>query len=335
MKALLQTGYGPFEENLQFREIDIPRITEGEVLVKVHFASINPHDYKTVLGELRKSEKLKFPAQTGSDFSGVLVAVGKDVDNFKTGDEVYGVSHSALAAYCKADPSAIAKKPVNASFEEASTLPVVGMTTVQAFNRIGGIKNGDRILIHAGSGGIGTFALQYAKVKGAYIYTTTSKLNVNLVTSLGADSVIDYTTENYLDICRDLDIVYDTLGGQYSFDAFKTIKISAKVVSLLPAEMNTFVAKELGLPKFISFIYSLKPGKIKKLMREKKAKYDFVFMQPKSGHLEEITSLFEINKLQAVIEKSFAFEDAVKAFKHLAKGHTKGKLSINIIDGAK
>ena len=332
MKALMQIGYGSLNENLQIQEVEIPRISANEVFIKVHSASINPHDYKVVLGEFKKMKKLDFPTSVGSDFSGIIVEIGENINHFVIGDEIFGTSHGTIAEFCKADVSTISLKPRSLSFNDISVLPVVGMTTIQSFNRIGGINKGDKILIHAGSGGVGTFAIQYAKLKGAFVYTTTSKKNSEWVKELGADVVIDYKKENYLDICSDLDIVFDTLGNQFTFDAFKTIKQGGKVISLLPVEINKQVAKEFKIPKLIAFFLSLKPSKIKKLVKDKNATYEFVFMRPNQLSLLEINNLIENNKIKPIIEKVFEFNKSIDAFEHLEKGHTKGKLVIKIQD---
>ena len=321
---------GKLSENLEIHEVEIPKIGNNDVLIKVHYASINPHDYKVVLGEFKKMEKLSFPNPVGSDFSGTIVQVGTNVRHFVIGDEVFGTSHGTIAEYCKVDVSTISLKPRNISFKDISVLPVVGMTTIQSFHRIGGIKKGDRILIHAGSGGVGTFAIQYAKSKGAFVYTTTSRKNSEWVKKIGADVIIDYKKENYLDICNDLDIVFDTLGNQYTFDAFKIIKNGGKVISLLPVEINKQVAKEFRMPKLITFFFSLKPSKIEKLVKEKQATYEFVFMRPIKSNLDDISKLTENNKVKSIIEKVFEFNRSIDAFEHLEKGHTKGKLTIKI-----
>lgn len=332
-KALQLTGYGSFADNLRFTEVETPQISANELLIRVLAASINPHDYKVVLGEFKKLDRLKLPAPVGSDFSGVVVSVGQDVLDIGVGDAVYGIADGALAEYCSVAAASVAKKPKPLTFVEAASLPLVGTTTIQAFDRIGGIKAGDRILIHAGSGGIGTFAIQYAKANGAYVYTTTSAANIRWVKELGADVVIDYKTENYLDECSELDIVYDTLGGQHTFDAFKVIKQGGKVVSLLPAEITAAVAGELKINPVIAFLFHLKPSKIKKLARQKDARYEFLFAKPNGADLKKITALVEEDKVKPVIEKSFEFEHAVDAFEHLAAGHTKGKLAIRMDQG--
>lgn len=330
MKALMQIGYGDIETNVEIKEIEIPIISDNEVLIKVHCASINPHDYKVIKGEFKKIEKLNFPAFIGSDFSGTIVAAGINVIHFVPGDEVFGTAHGTLAEFCKTDISTICLKPKNISFEKIASLSVVGMTTIQAFKRIGGIKKGDRVLIHAGSGGVGSFAIQYAKLKGAFVYTTTSTKNIKWVKNLGANVVIDYKNENYLNVCTDLDIVFDTLGHQYTFDAFKIIKQCGKIISLLPAELNKQVAIEFNLPRLITFLLSLKPSRIQKLIKRKEAQYEFVFMHPNNLDLLEITRLVEADKVKAVIDSLYSFYASKVAFKHISEGHAKGKIVIKI-----
>lgn len=330
MRALLITGYGTFENNLQIQNIPIPEINDDEVLIKIYAASLNPHDYKTIQGKYRKFEKLSLPARIGGDASGVIIKKGKNVENFEIGDEVFGVVNGSLAEYGKALASQIVKKPNNITHYEASSFPIIGMTTIQAFE-YAKIKSGDKVLIHAGSGGIGSFAIQYAKRKGAYVYTTTSAVNANWVKQLGADVVIDYKKENYLDIVSELDIVYDTLGDKYTYDAFKIIKNGGRIVSILPSEINKEVAKELGLPSFVQFIFSLKPSKIEKLKKEKNAFYKFLFLKTnQNNELETIKQLIEKEQIKPVIDKLYFFEDAVQAFKYLSQGRAKGKVIIKI-----
>ena len=330
MKAIKQIGYGDFRDNLVVVDVPTPNVSPNEILVKVKFASINPHDSKVIQGAFKQTEKLKFPALVGSDFSGVIVKVGKNIDHLVVGDAVFGTVEGALAEYCSVNYKDICLKDSNIDFGTICSFPVVGMTTIQAFDRVGGIHKGDKILIHAGSGGVGTFAIQYAKSKGAFVYTTTSTRNKDWVKTLGADVVIDYKKESYLDVCSELDIVFDTLGDSYSYDAFKIIKNGGKVVSLVPVEINMKIAKELKIPKLIAFFLSLKSGKLKKLIREKNATYEFVFMRPNQAHLAEILSLIKSQHVKPIIEKTFSFSDVISAFEHLAKGRTKGKITIKI-----
>jgi hypothetical protein len=330
MKALHITGYGTMEDNLSIRNIPLPEITDDEVLIEIYTAGLNPHDYKTIQGKFRKMEKLALPAPIGGDASGVIIKKGKNVKGFETGDEVFGVVHGSVAEYGKTQESQIVKKPANITHDEAACFPIVGMTTIQAFE-YAKIIPGDKVFIHAGSGGIGSFAIQYAKSKGAFVYTTTSTANVNRVKQLGADVVIDYKKENYLDVVNDIDIVYDTLGEQYTLDAFKIIKNGGRVVSILPSEINKEVASELGLPALVQFIFSLKRSKIEKLKKAKNAFYKFLFVKiNRTENLIEISRLAEQHKIKAVIDRAFEFEESVAAFQYLSTGRAKGKVIIKI-----
>jgi len=265
MKVLLQVGYGIINNNLQFKNIKKPEISGDEVLIKVNHSRINPHDYKVVLGEFKKIDKMNLPAPVGNDFSGIIVKAGLNAEEFREGDYVFGIAKGTIGEYCIVKPEEIEIKLKNISFSEVAVTPVVGMTTIQAFKKIGGINKGDKILIHAASGCVGSFAIQYAKSKGAFVYTTTVTSNINWVKELGADVVIDYKKDDYLNVLSDLDIVFNTLGAKYTFDAFEVIKKCGKIVSLLPAEMNKQIATELKIPKLVAFFLSLKPSKIKKL----------------------------------------------------------------------
>ena len=257
---------------------------------------------------------------------------GANVNNLKVGDEVYARVPSELpgsfAEYIAVDSEVVCLKPSNLDFYDAASLPLVGLTTIQAFDRAN-LKSGDKVLIHAGSGGIGTFAIQYAKTKGAYVYTTTSTKNVPWVKELGADSVIDYKEENYLDIVKDIDIVYDTLGGNYTVEAFDVIKQGGKVVSIV-GELDEESVKELNLNVLIRFILSLKRRKITKQIKKKSAYYKMVLMKPNGAQLMDIKQLAEAQLVKPVIDKTYAFSDAIKALLYQKSGRAKGKVILKI-----
>ena len=328
MNALILTKYGPLETGLSLRKTSTPSIASNEILVRIHAAGLNPHDYKQALGKLQKHEPLTLPAPVGADFSGEVAQVGTAITDFAVGDRVFGLCEGAIAEYCMVGPEDIIKTPTICTFEEAASLSVAGMTTVQAFRRIGGIHAGDRVLIHAGSGGVGTFAIQYAKSQGACVFTTTSKANTELVRGLGADRVIDYQNENYLDICTDIDIVFDTLGGDHTFDAFKVLKAGGRVVSIVPAEINSFVATEFRLPAIARLFFHLKPSRIKTLMKKHNATYEFVFMRPANNDLKTIAGLIGTQAVSPVIDRVFPMDQAIDALRYLAGKHAKGKVII-------
>ena len=332
MKQLLITGYGKIEENICLQETEIPTISDREVLIEIMAAGVNPIDYKIINGVLKRIRKLSFPAPIGYDVSGIVIEKGKLVKDFEIGDEIYSRVPSdnpgTFAEYIAIESNLIAKKPHNISFEEASSIPLVGLTTVQGF-KLAIIKKGDRVLIHAGSGGIGTFAIQYAKSKGAYVYTTTSTKNVPWVKQLGADMVIDYTKDNYLDFVKDIDIVLDTLGANYTKDAFRVIKKGGKVISLI-GDLDNKTAKEIGLNILIRFLLSIKRMKIDRLKKRKSAFYRFVFVEPNANQLDEITSLIEGGMIRPVIDKIFDLNKCLDALLYLKKGHAKGKVVIKM-----
>ncbi|HAS45219.1 MAG TPA: NADPH:quinone reductase [Microscillaceae bacterium] len=332
MKALQIKGYGDIASNLTFNEVKKPVITDNQVLIEVHAAGVNPIDYKIVEGFMKQFNKLTFPAPIGFDVAGIVVEKGTKVKHLNIGDQVYSrvpsESPGTFAENIAVDSSVVSLKPTSLNFGEAASLPLVGLTTIQSFEKAD-LKPKDRILIHAGSGGIGTFAIQYAKSKEAYVYTTTSTKNVSWVKALGADRVIDYKSENYLDIVKDVDIVYDTLGGNYTTDAFQVIKQGGKVISIV-GEVDKETAQELKLNRFIRFILSLKRRNITKQMQRKSAYYKLVLMKPNIHHLEEIRALTDNKLVKPVIDKSFPFVNAIDALLYQKNGRAKGKVIIEM-----
>ncbi|MDA3781114.1 MAG: NADP-dependent oxidoreductase [Bacteroidales bacterium] len=332
MKTLQIKGYGDIENNLSFIEIEKPTISDNQLLIEVYAAGINPIDYKIIEGALKQMSKLTFPAPIGFDVSGVVIEKGNNVNHLNVGDEVYSRvpsdSPGTFSEFIAVNADVVCLKPSNLDFTESASLPLVGLTTIQSFIKAN-LKSDDKVLIHAGSGGIGTFAIQYAKSKGAYVYTTTSTKNVNWVKELGADRVIDYKTENYLDIVKDVDIVYDTLGGNYTEDAFKVIKKGGKIISIAGA-IDEESAKELGLNGLIRFFLRLKSKKITKQVKNKSAYYKFIMMTPNNNQLNDIKSLVEADKIKPIIDKTFLFSEAIDALVYQKTGRAKGKIVVKM-----
>lgn len=326
MKALQIVKYGKIEESLSFNEVSKPLVTENDVLIEVKAAAINPIDKSIILGNLQGMLPIPLPTTSAYDVSGVVVEVGDKVSAFKIGDLVYSrvpqEQMGALAELIAVNNDAVSKKPGNISFEEAASLPLVALTALQSLE-YANIKEGSNILIHAGSGGVGSFAIQYAKAKGAYVYTTTSTGNVEWVKALGADRVIDYKTEDYKKIVKDVDIVFDTLGQNYSVEAFKVIKEGGIVVSVV-GPLDEATAQAFGLND-----YKL-PEALSKSSKDKNAEYKFIFMHPNGVHLNEIRQMVEEEKISPIIDTVYPFDETVKAFKHLETGRAKGKIVIQI-----
>ena len=326
MKALQLIKYGEIKDSLAFNDVNKPAIQANDILIEVKAAAINPIDKSIILGNLQGLLPIPIPSTLAYDVSGIVVATGDQVSNFEIGDQVYSrvpqEQMGTLTEYVAVTSAAVSKKPGNISFEEAASIPLAGLTALQSLE-FAGIKENDKVLIHAGSGGVGSFAIQYAKTKGAYVYTTTSTSNVKWVKELGADRVIDYKTEDYKSIVKDADIVFDTLGQNYTAEAFGVIKKGGIVVSVV-GPLDEESAKMFGMAD-----YTL-PEEIAILSKEKEALYKFIFMHPNGAHLEAIKSLMEDEKIKPIIDTIYPFNESVEAFLHLASGRAKGKIVIKI-----
>ena len=326
MKALQIINYGEIKDSLVVNEVSKPTVQANDVLIKVKAAAINPIDKSIILGNLQGMLPLPLPSTSAYDVSGIVVEKGNDVSRFEIGDLVYSrvpqEQMGTIADFVAVTSAEVSKKPGNISFEEASSLPLAGLTALQSLE-YAGIKENDKVLIHAGSGGVGSFAIQYAKAKGAYVYTTTSTNNVNWVKELGADRVIDYKTEDYRAMVKDADIVFDTLGKNYTTESFEVVRKGGKVVSVV-GPLDEASAKMFGMAD-----YKL-PEELAKLSSEKAAEYKFIFMHPNGSHLEEIKALIEDDKIKPIIDKVYPFSESIEAFIHLTSGRAKGKIVIKI-----
>ena len=326
MRALQIVKYGDIKDSLAFNEVSKPAVQATDILIEVKAAAINPIDKSIILGNLQGLLPIPFPSTSAYDVSGIVVEKGDDVSNFEIGDLVYSrvpqEQMGTIAEYVAVTSEAVSKKPGNISFEEAAGIPLAGLTALQSLE-LAGIKANDRILIHAGSGGVGSLAIQYAKAKGAYVYTTTSTENVQWVKELGADRVIDYKTEDYKTIVKDVDVVYDTLGQKYTSEAFEVVRKGGQVISVVgPLDEET--ATMFGMAD-----YKL-PEELATLSAEKDASYKFIFMHPNGAHLAEIKTMIEDEKIKPIVDTIYPFAESIEAFIHLATGRAKGKIIIKI-----
>jgi NADPH:quinone reductase-like Zn-dependent oxidoreductase len=326
MKVLQITKYGELKNGLSFNETAKPIINASDVLIETKAAGLNPIDYKLINGHLKEIVALNLPNTIGFDLSGVVVEKGAEVTKFEIGDAVYARvpqnQMGTVAEYVAVASKVISKKPDNISFEEAASLPLVGLTSIQALERVG-LKENDRILIHAGSGGVGSFAIQYAKAKGAYVFTTTSTKNVDWVKALGADCVIDYKKEDYKTIVSEIDIVFDTLGGDYTLEALHLIKVGGKVTSIAGA-LDEETAGMMGIEG-----YKL-PENLAKVIKKKSANYKLTWMQPDGAQLDAISTMVKSGEIKPVIDATYSFEDGIEAYSYLAAGSAKGKVIIRM-----
>ncbi|TCJ86686.1 UNVERIFIED_ORG: alcohol dehydrogenase [Bacillus cereus] len=331
MKAMIIDKYGKVP--MRMAEVPTPEINEYEVLAEIHAASINPIDFKIRDGKVKMLLKYEMPLILGNDFSGVIVKVGSKVTRFKVGDEIYARPRKnkigTFAEYIAIHEDDIALKPKNLSFEEAASIPLVGLTSYQALHDIMHLQKGQKILIHAGSGGVGTFAIQLAKIMGATVTTTASEAGADLVKSLGADEIINYKTEKFEEMLQDYDAVFDTIGGRTLEKSFNIIKSGGNIVSV-SGMPNARFGKEFGSGFFKTFLFSLASRKLTALEKKHNAQYSFLFMKPSGDQLRTIANYIEVGEIKPVIDRVFPFEDAQKAMEYSEAGRAKGKIIVKI-----
>lgn len=331
MKAMGISHYK--QKQLETLSLPIPEITNKEVLVEIYAASLNPIDFKIRDGKLKMLLKYNMPLVLGNDFSGKVVKVGKNVKKFNVGDEVYGRPRKSkigtFAKFLAIHEEDIALKPQNLSFEEAASIPLVGLTSYQALHDIMQVKPGDKVLIQAGAGGIGTFAIQLAKELGAYVATTASDAGKDLVTALGADQIINYRNQKFEEELTDYDYVYDTLGGKSLEDGFKILKPGGKIISIsgLP---NARFAKEYKPGIIKTLLFRIASSKLTKLEKKHQVEYHFLFMKPSGKQLEIIRELIEAGKIIPIIDRVIPFDDIQKAVAYSESGKAKGKIIVKV-----
>jgi alcohol dehydrogenase len=335
MKAAQIYEYGPSDV---FRVEDLPRpvLKPRDVLVEVHAASVNPIDYKIRNGGQRGGIRYKLPHVLGMDVSGVVIEVGSAVTRFKVGDEVYSSpTHSRNGTYAEMvaiDERAVARKPSNLTHEEAASIPLVGLTAWESLVIKADLKPGEKVLIQAGSGGVGTFAIQLAKAMGAHVITTCSGRNEELVRSLGADEVVDYTKQDFAEVLSELDVVVDALGQEAQHKALKVLRRGGRLACL-----------NAGLP-----IYTAKYGPTLGLLRtgwgilsfKLKARFRYgvsswtILRQTDGALLDKITTYLEDGSIRPIIDKVFPLEQIAEAHKAIETGRTRGKIVIAVKPGA-
>lgn len=315
MKAIILNEAGSVD-NLHYIEASKPAIKNNEVLVKTISLSINPVDYKVRSsdGALNWILGADRPAIIGWDLSGTVVEVGKDVTDFKIGDAVFGMANfpgkgNAYAEFVAVPSTHLTLKPANISHQEAASATLAALTAWQTLVKKGNIKKGDKVLIHAASGGVGHYATQIAKHFGAYVIGTSSAKNRDFVLQNGADLHIDYTTENFQDIVSDVDFVLDTIGGDTILKSLEITKQGGTIVSIANSnisedELEKAKAKEVNL--------------------------SFLLVQSSGENMAQLAQLMEKGILKSHVSKTFSFDEMGEAHLYLEKGRTIGKIVVNI-----
>ncbi|MDP4251946.1 MAG: NADP-dependent oxidoreductase [Bacteroidota bacterium] len=310
MKAVRIHEYGG-PEKLKYEDAPRPEPAPDEVLIKVYASGVNPIDWKIREGSHKEKFPGNLPLTLGWDVSGVVEEAGKEVKNLKTGDEVYSrpdpTRNGTYAEYVTVKAGQVAKKPKSIDHIKAAAVPLAGLTAWQALFEHGKLQAGQKVLIHAASGGVGTYAVQFAKWKGAYVIGTTSEKNISLVKDLGADEVIDYKKEKFEDRLKDLDLVLDTIGGETQKRSFKVLKNGGRLVTTVKPEGNEDAkARNIVIAGFMAQSYP--------------------------ADLEQMAALIDQGKVRPVIAKVFPLEQAAAAEELSEHGHVAGKIVLRVVE---
>lgn len=332
MKALTFKRYGK-SPDIGFSDIDRPTLQPDELLVQVHAAGLNPIDNMVPVGTFKPVLHFKLPAILGSDLAGVVIEVGSRVTRFKPGDEVFAslfdLGKGSLAEFAAVPESAAALKPPKLDFVQAASIPMVALTSWQVLKERVNLRGGQKVFIPAGSGGIGTFAIQLAHQLGAKVGTTVSTGNVELVRGLGADEIVDYKKQEFEKVLRGYDVVLGTVRGDALEKSLDILKPGSRIVSLIgPLDAAFAEAKQLNF--LLKFVFGLMSRKIMKLASKKSVDYGFHFVRPDGRQLAEIGELLQAERIRPVIDKVFPFEQAKEALDYLALGRAKGKVVVQI-----
>ena len=332
MKAFFINRYGK-SDVLTSGELPEPTLRDDDVLVQIHAAGVNPVDHKIRDGEFKLLLPYKMPLILGTDLAGVVVRVGPRVRRFKAGDEVYARADDdrigTFAELIAIKEDSLALKPANLSMEEAASIPLVALTAWQTLVEKGGLKKGQKVLIHAGSGGVGTIAIQLAKHVGAMVATTASAVNADMLKGLGADIVIDYKKDDFSTQLKGYDLVIDTQGGDTLKRSLRVLKPGGKLIGIAGPPDSDF-AKLRGMNSFVRLVMWLLSYGIRNAARRSGTSYSFHFMTANGQQLVEITRLIEAGHIRPVIDRIFPFEETRQALDYVETGRTKGKVVIKV-----
>lgn len=332
MKAFLIDRYGK-KETGRIGEAPEPSLRDDDVLIRVSAASVNALDTKIRTGEFKLILPYRLPLILGNDMAGTVVSVGAGVHHLKPGDEVYARPDDerigTFAEFIAVKAASVALKPSNLNMVEAASLPLVALTAWQALVETAQLKPGQKVFIQAGSGGVGTVAIQLAKHLGAFVATTTSTANVEWVKALGADVVIDYRQQDFATELRDYDVVLNSLGKHELTRSLQILKPGGHLISISGPPTPAFaVARGLAWP--LKQVLRLLSRGIRSRAKRQRVTYTFLFMRADGRQLSEITSLVESGAIRPVIDRIFTFQDTQGALAHVESGRTKGKVVVEM-----
>jgi NADPH:quinone reductase-like Zn-dependent oxidoreductase len=318
---------------LRAAEMPEPALREDEVLLQVNAASVNQLDSKIKTGEFKLILPYKLPLVLGHDVAGTVVRAGPRVRKFKVGDEVYArlddFRIGAFAELAAVKEDSLAIKPKRLTMEEAASIPLVGLTAWQALIEMAKLKKGQKVFVQAGSGGVGTFAIQLAKHLGATVATTTSAANVELVKGLGADVIIDYKKDDYENILRDYDVVLHSQDAKTLEKSLRVLRPGGKLISISGPPDPAF-ANEIGASWFVKLAIRALSYGIRRKAKHRNVSFSFLFMKPSGSQLQEIASLIDSGAIRPVVDRVFPFTETNEAMAYVETGRAKGKVVVKI-----
>jgi len=330
MQAFVLDRYGS-ADRVRAGDMPDPEPREDEVLIQIHAAGVNPVDSKIRNGEFKSFLRYRLPFILGHDVAGVVVRVGSRVRRFKPGDEVYASDGraGAFAEFIAIKEDDVAMKPTALTMAEAASIPLVGLTAWQVLIERAKLEPGQKVLIHAGSGGVGTFAIQLAKHVGATVATTTSTANVDLVRSLGADVVIDYKKDDFADVLRDYDVVVNSLDKVTLEKSLRVLKPGGQLISISGPPDAAF-ARSIGASLVLRTIMGVLSYGIRAKAKRHRAQYSFLFMRANGDQLTKITSLIDGGTIRPVVDRVFPFASTKEAMAYVEAGRAKGKVVVSL-----
>jgi NADPH:quinone reductase-like Zn-dependent oxidoreductase len=310
-----------------------PEVGANDVLVEIHAASVNSLDSKIRNGEFKLILPYRPPFILGHDVAGTVVGVGSKVSRFKPGDEVYSRPRDGrigtFAESIAIDEADVALKPTNLAMEEAASIPLVGLTAWQVLVESAGLRTGQKVLIHAGSGGVGTIAIQLARHLGATVATTTSTTNIDLVKNLGANVVVDYKKQDFEKALSGYDLALNSLDGDTLQKSLTVLNPGGKLISISGPPDRDFARKQ-GLNWFVQQIIRILSFSIRRKAKTHRATYSFLFMRANGEQLRHLTALIEAGIIRPVVDRVFPFEETNEALGYVAMGRAKGKVVISV-----
>ncbi|GAB3257939.1 NADP-dependent oxidoreductase [Nocardioides dilutus] len=328
MKAFVVAHYHP--DGLEAADVPAPTAGPRDVLVDVRAASINPLDNKVRDGEFKQLLKYKPPFTLGHDVSGVITQVGSEVRDFQVGDEIYArprdLRIGTFAEQIAIDSDDIALKPTSLSFEEAAAVPLVALTAWQAMVDRADVRPGQKVLVHAGAGGLGSTAIQVAKHLGAHVATTAGTKDIEKVRALGADEVVDYTSTDFADVLSGYDVVLDSLGPVSLEKSLTVLKPGGLAISVVGPPDPDFAA-QLGQP-LLKPVLALMSRRIRSRAKKLGVRYSFLLMEANGTQLKTLAALYQDGRLQPVLDRAFPFDRTLDAMAYVEQGRAAGKVVV-------